>query len=191
MPSLDTCDFLNSRFNDILQADPKAQERLESIGEQTVRIELEPFPAFGLYIQKGELTFGTVPEEPSLTIAAHVAAFMRYGMTGQRDEIQLLGEVEVAQDLRNFFLELAIDWEELLSHVVGDTPARVIGRTLTEATQTAQTLGKAVVGNLRDYLHEESRVMPHQEEIDAFVRDVDNLRDDLERLEVRLNKVSD
>ncbi len=181
--------LLNSGLNEVLQVDPQAQLRLRAMGEQTVRMELEPFPAFGLYIRKGELNFGIEPNDYDLAITGHVAAFVRYAMAEQREDIQFQGEVDIAQDLSNFFSKLDLDLEERLSHVLGDTSARVIGRTLEDVILAAQTFGDAVADNVRDYLREESDVTPHQEEVDAFMHEVDNLRDDLERLEVGLDRV--
>jgi len=184
-------ELLTPVIQSALQTDPQAQERLDALGTQTVSMELLPLPRFGVYIEDGQLKFGSAPEVPSLMITGHLAAFARYVMTGRLEEVQLQGDVDIAQDLRNFFYALDLDLEETLSQVVGDTPAHITGRAVTGAVDVAQSVGSAVYLNVQDYLQEESDLMPHVEEVEAFIREVDNLRDDIERLEVRLERLID
>ena len=62
-------------------------------------------------------------------------------------------------------------------------------RTLEECRQMARSFGAATESNARDYLQEESGLLPGAGELDRFVREVDRLRDDLERLELRLDRI--
>ena len=45
-------------------------------------------------------------------------------------------------------------------------------------------------GNVREYLQEESRDVPSRYEVERFTRDVGALRDDVDRLEARLARLS-
>ena len=44
--------------------------------------------------------------------------------------------------------------------------------------------------NIREYLQEESGTLPSRYEVERFTRKVDALRDDVERLEARLNRLA-
>ena len=44
-------------------------------------------------------------------------------------------------------------------------------------------------GNIREYLQEESRDVPTRYEVDRFTKQVGTLRDDVERVAARLNRL--
>jgi ubiquinone biosynthesis protein UbiJ len=45
--------------------------------------------------------------------------------------------------------------------------------------------------NIREYLQEESRDAPSRYEVDKFAADVSTLRDDVDRIESRINRLQD
>ena len=180
---------LSSLINQALRTDADAQERLRAMGRCTIRLDLAPVPAVGLHIENGSLMVEAPQEHVDLAVRGHPAAFVRYVLCNQASDIHLEGNGEVAQGLRDFLATLDIDWEELLARVIGDTPARVMMRSLAEVAQAAQRFGAATQSNGRDYLHEESGLLPNASEIDQFMREVDRLRDDLARLEQRFDRL--
>ena len=117
-------------------------------------------------------------------------AFVRYVLSDRADGIHLEGEGEIAQDLRDFLAALDIDWEELLSRAVGDVPARLMMRTLEEGRQVARNFGGA---------GREQRPGLPARGIGACCRAPPNstascarwtgLRDDLERFEMRIDRI--
>ena len=180
---------LSALIDQALRTDAEAQKRLQAMGSRTIRLELLPLPAVGLRIGDGRLAVESPEERADLVVRGHLAAFVRYVLAGRADGIRLEGEGEIAQDFRDFLGTLDIDWEELLSRAVGDVPARMMMRTLEECRQVARNFGAAAESNTRDYLHEESGLLPSASELGRFVREVDRLRDDLERLELRLARI--
>ena len=180
---------LSALVDQALRTDAEAQKRLKAMGQCTIRLELLPLPGIGLRIDDGRLAVESPEEQADLAIRGHLAAFVRYVLSGRADGIHLEGEGEIAQDFRDFLGALDIDWEELLSRAVGDVPARLMMRTLEEGRQVARNFSAAAESNARDYLHEESGLLPRASELDRFVHEVDRLRDDLERLELRLGRI--
>ena len=180
---------LSALIDPALRTDEESRRRLQAMGRRTIRLELPPLPLVGLRIDDGKLILESPGEEADLVVRGHLAAFVRYVISGRADGIHLEGEGEIAQDLRDFLAALDIDWEELLSRVVGDVPARLMMRTLEECRQVARNFGGATESNARDYLHEESGLLPSASELDRFVREVDRLRDDLERFEARIERI--
>jgi ubiquinone biosynthesis protein UbiJ len=47
-----------------------------------------------------------------------------------------------------------------------------------------------MASNIREYLQEESRDVPSRYEVERFAQQVDSLRDDVARLEARLNRLA-
>ncbi len=181
----------SSLINQALETDEEAQNRLRKMGARLIRIEIRPLPDMGWSIADGQLTWVEPPEHPDLTLRGHLAAFVRYILTDRADDgIEIEGESEFAQELRNFLTQLDIDWVELLARHAGDLPAQFLARTWSETARTAQGFADAVERNARDYLHEESELLPEAEALEQFLRKVDDLRDDVERMELRFNRLS-
>ena len=171
-----------------LATDAKAQARLQAMSRRVIRLQLAPLPTLGLCIEAGQLTFTDTPQDPDLVVHGHLGAFARFAITGKAADIRLDGEIEGASEFRDFIRQLDIDWEELLAKALGDSAAHLLSRSAQEATTVARQVVRALEHNTRDYLHHESDLLPSRAELDRFVHQVDCLRDDLERLELRLGR---
>ena len=86
--------------------------------------------------------------------------------------------------------EVRWDAEEDLSRVVGDIAAR----RLVLAGEAALAWPRRAAANLAataaEYLTEEQRMLPSRSGIDEFVRQVDTLREAVERLEKRIDRLT-
>jgi ubiquinone biosynthesis protein UbiJ len=96
------------------------------------------------------------------------------------------GDAEIADGYRQLFSLARPDWEEELSHLVGDLAARrlsrIAQRTLAWARQARATAGE----NIAEYLQEESRDLVGKAELDEFLQGVDALREAADRAAARL-----
>jgi ubiquinone biosynthesis protein UbiJ len=72
---------------------------------------------------------------------------------------------------------------------VGDPAAHQVGAGVRAAGRWGQKVGDTLLQNLREYLQEEARIVPTRYEVDAFLGEVDTLRDDVERLEARIARL--
>jgi ubiquinone biosynthesis protein UbiJ len=108
----------------------------------------------------------------------------------QRGDVEIRGDAELAQKFRELVLLLRPDLEEELSHVVGDVPAHQVGRFARLAFGWTQRAAKTTVQNLAEYLgHERHHLVPRNEG-DQFLRGVDALREDVDRLDARIALLS-
>lgn len=103
-------------------------------------------------------------------------------------EITVTGDVGLAHQLKGFFDAIDIDWEEHLSGVVGDAPARQLGNIHRNATDWFSRTLSGFFANSGEYVQEEIQVVAPNSEINRFCRDVDELRSDTDRLEARINQ---
>lgn len=114
----------------------------------------------------------------------------------RRDEaamraIRVEGDTELAAAVQELFLHLRWDVAEDLSHVMGDVAAQRLidgGRAFLDwQRESAQRLGE----NIAEYWREEARLLPAAEEARQFGDTVAQLRDDLARLEKRIERLGD
>ena len=139
------------------------------------------------------LLVASLPEaEPSLTLTVRPGALaaLARGVDHALREVDVAGNARLATEV--LFLARHLRWEaeEDLSRVFGDALAH---RMVGDARRLAQGLAEAgcrVAGTLIDYAVEERRLAVRREEHDALARDNARLRDALERLEKRVERLS-
>lgn len=108
----------------------------------------------------------------------------------QRGDVRISGDAEVAQGFRELFRLLRPDFEEELSLVLGDVPAHELARWLRAGAAWARRAAGTTFQNLGEYLgHERADLVPRNE-AEQFLRGVDALREDVDRLEARLERMA-
>lgn len=138
------------------------------------------------YFAAGDAALGatvtiTLPEDtPRRFLIDRASIFQSAKLAGSADFAECLGFV---------FRHLEWDSEADLARLLGDIPAHRIDRMakagLRQAGEGLERLGRNVV----EYLTEESGALLGPGDIDDFNRSVSILRDDVERLEKRLQRL--
>jgi ubiquinone biosynthesis protein UbiJ len=100
--------------------------------------------------------------------------------------VRIEGDAEVAQGFSQLLKHAKPDIEEELARVVGDVTAHQVGNTVRNLLSFGRKFGDTFLQNTGEYLSEESRDVPSRTEAEEFNRDVDVLRDDVERFEAHL-----
>lgn len=108
----------------------------------------------------------------------------------QRGDVQIRGDAELAQKFRELALLLRPDFEEELSQLVGDVPAHTLGRFARGVFGWSERAATTTVRNVAEYLaHEKQHLVPRAEG-DQLLKGVDALREDVDRLEARLDVIA-
>ncbi|MGH8138611.1 MAG: ubiquinone biosynthesis accessory factor UbiJ [Steroidobacteraceae bacterium] len=105
----------------------------------------------------------------------------------QRGAVRIDGDVELAQKFRELGRLLRPDLEEELSLLVGDVSAHRIGRLTRIALDWTRRAAETTVRNVAEYLAHERQDLVSRSEADRFLRGVDTLREDVDRLGARLD----
>jgi ubiquinone biosynthesis protein UbiJ len=105
------------------------------------------------------------------------------------ERVLVSGDAEIAARYSEL-LELARpDWEEELSRLVGDLPARRVSLAARAALAWAQGFARTAQANVAEYLQEESRVLVSRPEVQEFLSEVDVLRETADRVEARIARL--
>jgi len=105
----------------------------------------------------------------------------------QRGDVQIRGDVELAQKFRELAMLLRPDIEEEVSKVLGDAPAHHLGRLARAAFGWTRKATDTTVRNVAEYLaHERQHLVPKAEG-DQLLKGVDTLRENVDRLEARID----
>lgn len=105
--------------------------------------------------------------------------------------VQIEGDADFANTISMLSQSLRWEAEEDLGKLVGDiAAARLVGGART-AFDAARTTQMKLAENIAEYLLEENPVLVRQQAIADFSSDVTRLRDDVERLAKRIEKLKE
>lgn len=105
-------------------------------------------------------------------------------------DVSVSGDLKLVEQLARVAKRANIDWEEPLSKLLGDSLSHEIGRGLRGFVSWARVASETLSADLGEYVREERRLSPTRLEVEDFSTDVDSIRDDVERLEVRIARLA-
>jgi len=198
-PSIKTASLsaLEAAINHCLQFDPDARQRVRALTGKVVGIEV-----LGL-----NLKFYLLPDSVGLQLRGECdgdvdvwlrgapLSMMRMGLAGDQQkalfagDVEIVGDTEVGEHIRDIMNELDLDWEEQLSKLVGDVVGHKIGNVVRGVADWAAQTRSTVEQDVSEYLQEESCLLPHREEVGPFLEAVDTLRADVDRMEARVQRL--
>lgn len=106
-----------------------------------------------------------------------------------RGDVRIEGDMAVGQELRDIIGAVHVDWEELMSPVLGDSTAQQLGQMGEQFTEWFTRSRNSVRQNTSDYLQEDAELLAAKGEVQRFCNEVDELRADMDRLEARLQLI--
>lgn len=181
----------------LLTRDPQCRELLAKLDGKVIavhglpvseRLYLLPFPA-GIQIDTD------FPAPPDLTVTGNPATFAKIALRGlQRSDLGggslgFSGDPVVAQQLRELLAASAINWPQLIADVV---PAP-LANSLVQPIRALRDWGAGSMRSLEldigEFLSEEVRDVTTAPEAREFCVEVDHLRDDVERIEARIERL--
>ena len=183
--------------NQVLALDEDTLIRLQALQGKIIAIEVRGLDvSLFLIPEQNKLSvYGRYEAQPDTVLRGTPIELMRMGLAKHAGDVLLSGGVEISGDVElgeqfsEILKALDIDWEEHLSHITGDLVAHKVGNVVRSAMswgkQTADTLGRDVA----EYLQEEDDTLPNNDEVDDFLKQVDVLRADVDRMEARVRRL--
>ncbi len=105
----------------------------------------------------------------------------------QRRGVEFRGDTAIAEAFRELGMLLRPDLEEELSAVLGDVPAHEMGRLAKLTLGWTRRAVSTTVTNFAEYFAHERQDLVPRNEADPFLAGVDAVREDVDRLEARIN----
>ena len=116
-------------------------------------------------------------------------ASSKRGAAGMPTDMQVTGDIGLGQRFQGIMQNIEIDLEEPLSKWVGDTAAYQIGELIRGTGRVAANTGKTLAMDMSEYLRFESGILPDDLLVEEFCKEVDVLREDVDRFTQRINKL--
>lgn len=179
----------------ILESTP-ARELCEQLSGTVIAIRVQDtaLAAYFIIADDALAMVASTDQEPDVIICGSLITLARMagesGETAVRDgSLDLSGDAELANQFQQLLSYAKPDIEEELSGVIGDVAAHRLGELARGLGRWSRDARSTMGTNIREYLQEESRDAPSRYEVEKFSSNVGTLRDDVDRLEARLNRL--
>ena len=177
----------------LLQNEPWARERLLPFASETLELRAPPLPALRFTIAAdGRLGIAAAAAEPSLVVTigpGALAAAVR-GEDHLLRSIDVAGNARLASEVMFLARHLRWDYEEDLAKLVGDAAAHRLAGLARQTAAWHVDAARRIAGSFMEYAVEEKRLLVRRAALDDFSAALARLRDGVERLEKRVERLA-
>ena len=183
---------LQAAINHLLGQAAWARDRLAPFAGHAAQITLPPFEAAFLVTAEGTLAAPAADAELEVAISLPAATplLALQGKEAVMRAARIEGSAEFAQALAFVIRNLRWDAEEDLSRLVGDIAAHRIVKGGRELAARQQQAMQNFAANLAEYFTEEQPLIASKADISGFSAEIDRMRDDVARLEKRIQRLA-
>lgn len=186
---------LEAGVNRVLDLDASSAAALERLRGRVLHLYLEGLE-IGLYItaRDGGLRFDLDAErEPDTEVRGSPIALLAmagneervpWGARGSR--VEIAGDAGLARELERLFSRLDPDWEGLVSRFTGEVAGHQIASGMRYGAQAAAETARGAASLFSEWLRDDGKAVPGEQQVKAFVAEVDRLREAADRLEARV-----
>jgi ubiquinone biosynthesis accessory factor UbiJ len=201
-----------------VHASMQATALARRLGGTVLRLEIEGMASIRISVVRGRLSLtgagsslDSEADEPAdATISGSPLALLRLAgatdlgrTTGGRADMPrgavrvpargagavVSGDAEIANSYRELLALARPDFEEELSRLIGDVPARALSQFALKAVEWARAARRTAGENMAEYLQEESRDLVNKPELEEFLHGVDTLRETADRVDARIARL--
>ena len=182
---------LAAALEHVLASAPWAREALAPYGGRRLRLRSGLVEVALLVTAHGGVAAASPDTAFDLEVTLPPGAAFRLaaGDESAYAEASVEGDAEFAVVIRQLATGLRWDFEEDLSRVLGDVVAHRAANAIRATTAAARDSADRAVRAVTEYVTEEGRVTPPRAELEAWMADVDAVRDDAERLIRRVERL--
>ncbi len=185
---------LNTAINKALALDPELLEKLAAFTGKVISIHFTGV----------DKTLYLLPENHHMQVLTHYDGDVDTCISGTpisiikmlmkpdvatmllKGEIEISGDVRLGNAFKKLFREMEINWQQPLSKIIGDGATQSIESGVKRFNQWSNKSFNSFWQTASEYLQEESRDVVTETEQEIFNQQVDILRDDIDRLEIKL-----
>ena len=107
----------------------------------------------------------------------------------KQDELDVSGDVKVAQQFANIVQSLEIDWQSELAKHLGDIPTHNLLHFGNKITKSVTSTGKKLQADIGEYLVHEKRLVVTNSQLSAFYQQAKQISDKVDTLSERIDKL--
>ncbi len=184
--------ILELAANRLIALDPQSQIQLAELQGKVIHIKLTGVELSAyLFIHADNIeVMSSFDGEVDTVISGTPAAMLSLKRTNKAlftGDVEITGEVDTGKKFKQYLNRVELDWEELLSHLVGDSAAYQVGTIFRKFRGFVKSNNQTMHDNLSEYLVEESKSVAPDCLVTNFINEVDKLRSTTDRLDKRIS----
>ena len=179
-------------INRLLRQNSWAVPRLQPHAGKVVRVETFPVPMLIGVTETGEAAPAAPDATAAVTVRLTPGHLLRLAARDATvwNDIKAEGDAEFAAALNHIARNLRWDIEEDLSRVFGDIAAHRLVETGRKLDNWGRQGTENIARSFAEYWTEERPLIASRADVAQFSREVDALRDDLARVEKRVERLT-
>lgn len=189
--------LLAAALNRALALDPPSRDGVAALEGRRIAVQLRGVNlALAIRVHDGKLVVGPHGEAPAdLNLHASPASLLAFALRRGEDsplppgKVDISGDAELARRVEKLLRDFQPDVEEAFAKTFGDVLGVPLARLLASAFAWTRASAQAFVQDSAEYLREESRDLVAPAEMERFLDDVDSLREQVDRLDARVQRL--
>ena len=186
---------LERSLNATLAMNPGSEQLLAKLKDRVIAINIESLDGrFYLLPQRDRVSIVVDHDQsPDIVIEGGLLAYARgatasaMGSPNPEQLLEISGDAHLVALMQDFLRSLQPDFEEQLSSLIGDIPARHTGNQIRSFAEWTGQVVQSIAVNTGEYLTEEKQILAVSSRIDRFLIAVNELRIDTDQLAQRLD----
>lgn len=107
----------------------------------------------------------------------------------KQDELDVNGDIKIAQQFANIAQSLAIDWQSELAKHLGDVPTHKLLQFGNKITKSISATGKQIEADICEYLVHEKRLVVTRSQVSAFNGQTTAIASEVTAISARIDKL--
>jgi ubiquinone biosynthesis protein UbiJ len=189
-------------MNQLLKLDDDSQQRLKKLSGKSLQVTIKelPWPLLFSFSEQIDVRAVITPDNDSEPEPEPVDCLIELNLETlpklkdssqltqliQKKQLNLIGDIYVAQTFSALLKDLDVDWEEQLSRYTGDVVAHQTFSSMRTIFDTAKTQIEQGVIELGEHLTQSDSIAVKPSEMIEFSRGVSDLRSSTERLSAKI-----
>lgn len=177
--------------NHVLRSAPLALERLRKHAGRTAAFHVGPVTLAFTVQTTGEVANAVsgAPRDLEVRISPFLLPRLAANEEAAFREIEMQGDMELAHEISFIARHLTWDVEEDLARAIGDIAAHRVVETARGVARWGREAALRTAQGAAEYWTEEAPLIASRVKVETFLREVAELRDAVERLEKRIDRL--
>jgi len=168
---------------------------LQTVSEKTLTLELAElaFPLSFTVSSQAEVMVSSLTERSDCTISTSVSTLKKLKADQQitqlikQGELDVIGDVKIAQQFAAIAQSLEIDWQSELAKHIGDVPTHKILQFGNKITKTLGKHSTQLQADVGEYIVHEKRLVATNGQVKRFNQQVADVSNKVDKINSRIN----
>lgn len=177
---------LETTINALLRRSTTSQPLLEKLDNAVIQLTITDWQLNLFWIFNADkIRLVSEWDHPvTSSISGELIAITRLGLSGAKvaKDLTVSGDLHQVELFKRLFAELHIDWQAELTPFIGAGKTHTIEIELKKIASGLRNIARSLRESSKDYMQEESRILPTRFEFDEFSQSVRQLQRRIEKI---------